>query len=608
MIKALGPLEEIGGEWFVNRTEELDLFWDWATSIPERVKGSQALIGLRRTGKTAILHRLFNRLFHEQDRVLPVYISFSRYLKRTEPINADQFAEEYFTGLLRSYLAFRYRLPALIRERIEYDQLFKLTEQQADELALEWCRLYEGAKFRKDPYVRAHSLMQWVINFPKGYAWGHDLPMAMIIDEFQVLTKVLNPDDGRVMNLTDSFQEAAETHWAPLLVSGSSVSMMVDNALGGLLSGRFRSKHLGPLTQEYAYQMIFQLAQRNNITVTEELALTIWELTKGYPYPIECLLNSNSPDLQNLPAPEALQKVLLYELTRKDGALWGHYDEEYGKYIRELNGDGIARRILLWAVQQPPEARIYPNRVAEALSIPLDTAMALLQKLEHTDVIERFGGTYSGPADPMLRRYLEYEHYITIDQLEHEAAAKNLLREYNKLQGEMNRRIGHLAEIIVGGVMRSFDGRTVDGLGYFNTPGPVTLPKVTNLERRGGVIKEGVPKEIDLIAEWRTPNTLETLGESGVWLVSVRHRDQVMGEGEVRAFLEQTTAWLTAQQSEKPYDQITRWYMSKMGFTESAIQLLQAEGVYYSDLAQFNQLAALFNFLPLKDDKRKGRA
>jgi hypothetical protein len=44
---------------------------------------------------------------------------------------------------------------------------------------------------------------------------------------------------------------------------------------------------------------------------------------------------------------------------------------------------------------------------------------------------------------------------------------------------------------------------------------------------------------------------------------------------------------------------VTRWYFSKLGFTHPAQQLMQDEGVCYSDLAQFNQLAQLFGFLPL---------
>lgn len=108
-----------------------------------------------------------------------------------------------------------------------------------------------------------------------------------------------------------------------------------------------------------------------------------------------------------------------------------------------------------------------------------------------------------------------------------------------------------------------------------------------------------MPKEIDLIGEWRTPNTPTATGQSGVWLVSVRHRNRVMGENEVRQFLEQTAVWLAEKQTEKAYHNVVRWYVSKLGFTETAIQLLQAEGVYYSDLTQFNELAQTFGFLPL---------
>ncbi len=61
---------------------------------------------------------------------------------------------------------------------------------------------------------------------------------------------------------------------------------MVDEALGGMLSGRFQSWHLGPLSQEFALDLSFRLAKRNGLLMTEALALAIWELTKGYPYSI----------------------------------------------------------------------------------------------------------------------------------------------------------------------------------------------------------------------------------------------------------------------------------------------------------------------------------
>jgi predicted AAA+ superfamily ATPase len=108
MNERQNPLEDLG-ELFVNRDEELNKFWKWATWVPQPLGTSYALVGLRRTGKTAILHKLFNRLFHEQETVLPVYISFADYLYRAEPITIYEFADEFFVGYMRSYLAFRYR-------------------------------------------------------------------------------------------------------------------------------------------------------------------------------------------------------------------------------------------------------------------------------------------------------------------------------------------------------------------------------------------------------------------------------------------------------------------------------------------------------------------
>ena len=35
-----GPLEEPAGDWFVNRTRELALFWKWASGIPRLQKNS----------------------------------------------------------------------------------------------------------------------------------------------------------------------------------------------------------------------------------------------------------------------------------------------------------------------------------------------------------------------------------------------------------------------------------------------------------------------------------------------------------------------------------------------------------------------------------------
>ena len=53
MNNLLEPLEDLVGDLFVDRQKELNRFWEWATRIPNRITNSHALIGRRRTGKTA---------------------------------------------------------------------------------------------------------------------------------------------------------------------------------------------------------------------------------------------------------------------------------------------------------------------------------------------------------------------------------------------------------------------------------------------------------------------------------------------------------------------------------------------------------------------------
>lgn len=600
MDEQRGPLEESAGEWFVNRKEELDRYWKWATRFPNRIKGSEALIGLRRTGKTAILHKLFNRLFYEQDRMMPIYISFARYVNRPEPIDAYEFAKEYFSGFIRSYLAFRYRRPEFHVDKTKLDELRGFAKKIGDELALEWFHSYDIESV--DKRTAAHSQMQWVINFPKGYAWTHDMPMVIIIDEFQVLTRVFNPDSQRMRNLTDSFQEASETKWAPLLVSGSSVSMMVDDALGGMLSGRFHPLHLGPLSQEHALDMIFRLGAYSGVTVTEEFALEIWELTEGYPYPIECIMTSRSLAAEAFPDGDALEEVLLYELTQDRGALWSHYHKEYGKYINQVNGGQTARKVLLWIIKHP-KRRIFADTIAADLNLPEEKVRACLENLHAADIIRSTGWySYEEPADPMLRRYIEYEHKREVEQLAPAAAAEDLVGEIRRIRGETSHKIGHMAESILAGVLRSFDDRDVDGESYFGQSGPIHLPKMAKVDQRSGVIQHGEISEIDVIAEPRPARRTEPINdidmeqnERSVWLVSVRYRQQKMGVKAVTDFLRHADT----VQAEKGYTTITRWYFSKAGFTEEATALLQAEGVYFSNLAQFNSLANHFGFLGL---------
>ncbi|MCP4350371.1 MAG: ATP-binding protein [Desulfobacterales bacterium] len=594
----LEPIEDFVGELFVDRHEELEMCRKWVNNIPRRHLNSFALLGRRRTGKTAILVKFFNELFWNQDRVIPVFISFSRYLNHKEPITYYDFARVYFTDYLKSYLAFRHREPLLMGHEYDFNRLRSFAGQAGDEYAVDLCEHYEDI-LAGDSVSSTHDLVQWVINFPMSKARSRKMPTAIIIDEFQILTNVLDPKQNVHHDLTDSFQRASETKWAPLLISGSAVTLLVEEALGGLLSGRIRGWHLKPMGREYIHDLVFRMGEIHGISVNEEFAEAVWQLAGGYPYSVVKLLNSQHPAAQNFPSLDALEAVMFFEMTNTSGELWQHYDREFRKYSDLLNTGKVTKKVMFWTTKYPEE-RIDAKRIAVEIGVSMDDVQDSLHKLQQADILIRIGWTlYQGPGDPMLRRYIEYNYHQEIEELSHAESVKNWEQEYKQLRGRMSNFIGEVAEVYIEAVLRAFDNREVDGASYFNTTEKVKLPVFEKIERRGGIVKGGIPIEIDLTGEWTDTPGSESGGKNrkSAWLVQVKYTSAPVGKSDIRQFLEQTGKVA----AEKKYANITQWYFAKKGYTASAEQCLQQAGVLHSTLGQFNALAKLVGFFGLPE-------
>ena len=93
---------------FCGRKREMELLLNWAEKIPQQISKSRARLGRRKSGKTAIMQRLFNILWNKNNRVIPFYF---------EVLDFDQwlldFSADYYRTFLSQYLSFktRSRLP-----------------------------------------------------------------------------------------------------------------------------------------------------------------------------------------------------------------------------------------------------------------------------------------------------------------------------------------------------------------------------------------------------------------------------------------------------------------------------------------------------------------
>ncbi|MEM7534998.1 MAG: ATP-binding protein [Chloroflexota bacterium] len=587
-------LEDQVGEFFVNREGDLAYYWRWASTIPDFPLNSHALIGRRRTGKTAILSKLFNRLFREQTNVMPVYVSFAAYLDGTRTLTTDDFADMYLSKYISCFLAFRHDRPELIRRNLNMDELRPIAAEVDDEILNELFERYDiNTKSRL-----SQNVVRFAIDTPRTVAWDKEIRTAMIVDEFQVLLKVYDPKQDLMLDLTNGFQWAVDTRWAPMLVSGSSISLLVGKALGGMLSGRFNYKHLKPLDKDNTYKLAFLLGDKLKIEVSNELAEAIWRFTGGYPYSIHSLFHSEYLESNNLTDPRSLKKVVFYELGDLDGKLWQHYNEEVEKYSDLLN-DGTTTRKVMFLSTQYPNQLMYPDRFAEELGLPVKDVKESLRQLYQADIVQKGSvSLFRGPNDPMLRRYIKYNYKLDILNLSEEEAMQDWEEEYKTILGQLNQAKGDIGELYARLIMRGFDGRAVDG-GYFNQNQPVELPQFKVIERRGGIVLASDKVEIDVIGSWVVSN--EKRYREGVWLVESKYLKDKVDRGQVEHFIKQSNKFTVKSEETERYVEIHRWFFSKAGFTGPAIKLLEKEGIYYSDWTQFYTLATLLDFRGLPD-------
>ena len=66
--------ERVGEGMFTDREREMASLMKWVNLVGQKVGRSRALVSHRRHGKTAILERLYNRVFRERVDVMPFYV------------------------------------------------------------------------------------------------------------------------------------------------------------------------------------------------------------------------------------------------------------------------------------------------------------------------------------------------------------------------------------------------------------------------------------------------------------------------------------------------------------------------------------------------------
>jgi len=114
------PLKEKFGtpDLLVGREREFKMFNKWIANMPKELSKSWAILGRRKSGKTAFVQRLFNQIWSANGQVIPFYISIP-----DAPIWFVSFAFKYYRTFASQYISFLERDPQLVHELLTMAQI-----------------------------------------------------------------------------------------------------------------------------------------------------------------------------------------------------------------------------------------------------------------------------------------------------------------------------------------------------------------------------------------------------------------------------------------------------------------------------------------------------
>jgi hypothetical protein len=339
--------EKIGNpDLFTGRKNELTSLLKWVDMIKPKLAKSTAMLSRRKTGKTAILHRLFNIVFNQNDGVIPFYYEIHEY---------DQwivtFSQDFFLTFIFQYITFKTRKKHYLMSGL---MSFNLAADIAQKENLNY--LIDYIRFVQNQ-VKEEDISVWntVREMPRSIANSRDERIAQFIDEFQYFNRYIYRDKNctqRLDDLAGSYFHTAEYKSAPLLITGSWVGWLIRD-LSKMLHGRFRKDYyLDNLPEDEAIEAIFKYSKILDVPITNEIAQLMLELTEGNPFYISALFYSSYPK-KDFTNEDGLRETLEHEVLFKGGEIKAQWMEYLSYAFREINGTdhNLSKNIVLYLCQ-----------------------------------------------------------------------------------------------------------------------------------------------------------------------------------------------------------------------------------------------------------------
>lgn len=571
--------EKIGNpDLFTGRKKELAFFLKWIEGIKKEISKSTAILARRKTGKTALLQRLYNLTFAANDGVIPFY-----YEAREGKQWAVDFSLEFFLTFVYQYIAFKTR-------KAEYVAVAKPTtlaaarevaRQEGFEYLIELIDGVQSLAAEK----RVDRLWSVVKDAPRGIAeYGGD-HIVQMIDEFQYLNSEIYRDEATTILANDfaaGYMSTAEYKNAPLLIAGSWVGWLRD-ILRTMLPSRFKHYELGMMPEEETVEMIYKYSQVYDIPVAEDVVYAMAQISEGNPFYVSGLFESLYAD-KDFTTQEGLLQTLAFETLDQHGGIRWVWLEYISKIFDRVN-QTHAKNIVLY-LSKHRDRQVNRQELIDQLGLadmPETEVEKKLRTLVKSDVINQGRSLffYQGVQDNIFDKVFRGIYADDIQALdvtairnEYKALYERAKEDYRKLLGQFNQTKGLLAEFVIINQLRLHAHQNQELFMSITH----NLPKDFQFVEYEHVwsYKTARPDKQDIWID-----IFARAGKEAYSLIGeVKNRStKAFSTAEAEEFVRKAKILQEREQIEKA----VLFVFSRKGFTQDALAYFQEHGIAYSD-------------------------
>jgi hypothetical protein len=436
--------EKIGNpDLFTGRKRELDSLLKWVEKIKIKISKSKAILSRRKTGKSALMQRLYNIIFDRNDKVVPFYFE----IRETDQwIGA--LSKRFFLSFIHQYIAFHSRNSEYLNYTNTYAMLVKAATKEGLDHLVKHIEYFEHCEKEGDVDI----LWDEARDTPRIIAQYKDERVLQMVDEFQFINRHIFRDKACkdcISNLAGSYLHTAEYKNAPMLVSGSWVGWLMDD-LNKYLPGRFTIMNFGDMPKSEALEMTFNYSEIEQVPITYETACILADFTEGNPFYISSLFQSEYPD-KDFSTEKGILEVLDYETLDGRGGIRGTWMEYILSVIDRVN-DINGKKLILYICQNK-DRKVTRDEIRKTLKLemPEGELERKLRAFVKADIIEQ--GTsffdYQAVQDNIFDKVFRGVYQKEIDGFTPEKVKDEYRVLYKKTQGEFNKYKGEFSEYVI---------------------------------------------------------------------------------------------------------------------------------------------------------------